>query len=179
MYKLFFIFILLFILNFKSNHILAQPNLKIHVEIIKQGDFAKSRYDTGTFFLARMDITNNSDTSIAFWRMAILEWGLVSNDTNVKPYWPNIIDNVYRTLVHIDGRQTLTLEAIIQVTCPINDIKNNNYKLGLVFINEKEIKSYNSEGETIEAIMKLQDDKITKMKDIIWSQPFSFKNIIK
>jgi len=148
-----------------TNHVLGQPDLKVKVNILGKNNSKELRNYEGKFYSMSIDMINNTDSAIRFWRIVVWEIGFISNDEKIIPFIPRNVDRDFDFIQQIESGQKLILNGDIQIVGPLKSIKNKYYKFGFIFINEAEVKEDRD-------FLKVLRNKKVEGKDIIWSEPF-------
>ena len=96
--------------------------------------------DTGRFYSLHIELTNFTDSIIAFWTMSCSwEENWISEDNSIK-FLIDCHKNI-PMLVRIKPNQTISYDGIVELISRINFITPNDYRLGFLLLKEEEVNS--------------------------------------
>jgi hypothetical protein len=124
----------------------------------------KLEFVNGVFYPVKLDLLNNSDSSIYFWTMSC-SWqsNWVAEEKSITLF-VECPKNVPK-LVHIEPHGSLTHYGIIHLLDTADLKSRKEYKLGFVLVGKTEV---TNEFDFIPALR----EKIETKKDIYWSNSF-------
>lgn len=122
---------------------------------------------TGDYYSVKIDLVNHTDSTLKFWIMTCY-WQLnfISNSDELYLY-NNGCDNNYPHIIEIEKNKSYSFDGVIRVSKELK-LKKNRYKLGFIYIKEKEIK------DELDFMSKVTNKKPDD-KSIIWSNSFRIK----
>jgi hypothetical protein len=147
----------------------SKRNIEIIVTKIDKMESKSLSDPEDNFYAIKIELMNNSNTDISFWTW-ICSWEI--NWTSDSPSL--VFDNPgceinFPHITHLESNNKCSFNGIIRVK-KNNLTKNQEYKLGFLFVAEKEYKR--SKDDFTEILVQ----KFKKHKDIIWSRPFELNN---
>ena len=116
-----------------------EPNIRIQVKVANKLELDKFKDLGCTFYLANIELLNNTDTLIKFWSMTC-SWqdNWISTSDSLSLFNEGCPKNIPKTY-QINPQSKVVFESIMCVKGPLSDIKERSIKLGFILINELEI----------------------------------------
>lgn len=123
---------------------------------IKQADIYYYNFD--------IELYNKSDTAISFW-IYTCSWQFnFLSDAEDMYFGPLDCDHNFPELKKILPGQKIKYFTPSRYTIPLNNVKKKRFRVGFIWVKEKEIKNEDCFDDLLSKKLKLR-------KDIIWSNP--------
>jgi hypothetical protein len=163
------IYCLLLILGY-CNPSASRRNIEIRIMKIDKIESESSSDSEDNFYSINIDLINNSNTDFNFWSMTCAwEQNWTSDSPYLKFANEENCELNYPHVIYLERNNKCSFNGIIRVSKK-NLPKNQEYKLGFLFVAETEYRR--SKDDFNEILIQ----KFKKHKDIIWSNPFKLNN---
>ena len=144
-----------------------KTGVEIHVRILNKLDPNNFKRKEGVYYSVSIDLTNNTDTVFNYCTSSCSwENNWIFNMDSIGIVRDLLCDKNDLLVKRINPKQKITYYVVIHSS--LKQIKENEYKLGLILIKENEISNLNEFYEVFY-------EKFMKKKDIIWSETFKIK----
>lgn len=138
--------------------------IKSQITITERVDPHSLKVDSGRFYAVKIDLINDTDTTLNFWTMSC-SWqdNWVIEDKSLL-FLGDCPKNTPE-MVQLAPRKKIRYDGIIELTDTASFNSNKELRLGFVLIKKNEV---HRDGEFRTVLYK----KIDAKEDIYWSEPF-------
>lgn len=138
--------------------------IKSHVTIIDRVDPHNLKVDSGRFFSIKIDLINDTDTSLNFWTMSCSWQDNWVFEEKSMFFFVDCPKNTPK-MVQLESREKITYDGIIELADKPDFNQSRELKLGFVLVKKNEV---HQDSEFRSVLYK----KIDAKEDIYWSEPF-------
>jgi hypothetical protein len=146
-----------------------KSNIEIKVMKIDKMESESLSDPEDNLYTIKIDLMNNSNTELSFWTMTCSWDQNWTSDSPSMQFANKGCDINFPHVIHLKSGNKCSFNGIISVS-KNNLNKNQEYKLGFLFVAEREYKILKNNFTEILVL------KFKKHKDIIWSKPFKLNN---